>query len=192
MIDFAYRNNFREVVLKKFPNTKEFWAFYPHSETIMVSNFGRIKNQATGKILKPHKNRQGYYMINIVFNDKRCRRSYMVQRLVTETFFSYLGNYTQYFEANHKNGNKSDNSIYNLEWLTRQENLQHARDNKLFKRNTAALGYFKYSDLDIDKMKLLYNNGYSYTEIAFLYKSNRNYISDLINNKTRRQNEFRT
>lgn len=183
-----YRNSFRKNVLKLFSKDKEVWAFHPQAETIIISNFGVIKNIATGKIISKLENRQGYQMVNIKFRDARKRRCYMVQRLVVETFLAHLGQAEQYYEANHINGNKKDNSIYNLEWLTRKENLQHARDNKLFKRNTAALRYYKYSNIDIDTMKKLYNNGYTYSEIAFLYTSNRSYISDLINNRTRRQN----
>lgn len=184
---FEYRNGFRNKILELFPKDKEVWIFHPKTETIVISNCGKVKNLATGKILSFTTNRQGYQMTNIVFNDDRKRRCYMVQRLVVEAFYNYLGNFEQYYEANHINGNKKDNSIYNLEWLTRQENLQHARDTKLFKRNTAALGYYKYSDLDIDTMKNLYNNGISMRNIAKQFNGCRNYISGLIRNKTRRQ-----
>jgi hypothetical protein len=190
--DLEIRKKMRNATINHFSKDKEVWVLHPRSDSVLVSNYGRIKGLLTDKLYSLHKNKQGYYMTNIVFNDGRGRRSYMVSRAVCESFYGFYDEVQQFLEANHINGNKNDNSIYNLEWLTRYENLKHARDNKLFKRNTAALGYFKYSDLDIDTMKNLYNNGISIKNIAKKFNGCRAYISNLIKNKTRRQNDIRS
>lgn len=181
------RDKMRNAVLNLFPKDKEVWVFHPKCEIIVVSNYGQIKNLVTGHTYTQLVNRQGYHMVNINFKDKRGRRCYMVQRAVCETFFGYYDDVERFLEANHISGNKSDNSIYNLEWLTRQENLQHARENKLFKRNTAELGYCKYTEKDIDNIKKLRENGLSYTSIAKMYNGCNAYIAALVKNKTRRQ-----
>lgn len=70
-----------------------------------------------GKILKPQPNSKGYLRVHI---GGKCR---FVHRLVGETF---LSNPDEKPVINHKDGNRLNNSLSNLEWVTRSENTQHA------------------------------------------------------------------
>ncbi len=185
--DLETRAKIRNVVLNHFSKNEEVWVLHPKCEFLLVSNFGRLKNIVTDHEYARMPNRQGYLMSNLVFADQRGRRCYMVARAVCETFFPYSDDIEMFLEANHINGNKNDNSIYNLEWLTRQENLKHARENGLFKKNTAELGYCKYTEKDIDKMKEMRSNGETLVKIAKDFNGCKTYISNLIKNKTRRQ-----
>jgi hypothetical protein len=70
----------------------------------------------------------GYLYVNLCVHDKRehCR----VHRLVVTAFIPNPENKPQ---INHKNGNKRDNRVYNLEWATASENSQHSYSNGLSK-----------------------------------------------------------
>lgn len=70
------------------------------------------------KILKPFKTRNGYLMVG--FGKKTVKR--LLHRLVAEAF---IPNPLGLPQVNHKNGNKEDNRVENLEWCTCSENLKH-------------------------------------------------------------------
>lgn len=78
------------------------------------------------KILKMKLNSKGYIEVSL-YKDKKCK-IYLVHRLVATSFIDNLDN-KKYI--NHKNGIKNDNRVYNLEWCTQSENMQHAYDTKL-------------------------------------------------------------
>lgn len=84
-----------------------------------------------GKAIKKLKtviNNSGYTRIHFTINGKTVMRT--VHRLVAETFIPNPKNKTQ---VNHINGNKLDNRVENLEWVTASENLKHAFKNGLNK-----------------------------------------------------------
>lgn len=87
------------------------------------SNYGRTKSFKHGKvkILKPSVSRNGYLYINLKSNGvhKRC----LIHRLVAILFIPNPDNKPQ---VNHIDGNKQNNRVDNLEWVTGSENITHA------------------------------------------------------------------
>ena len=99
-----------------------------------VSSLGRVKScertiiRSNGreinfpdKIMKTSINHKGYLIIDLRKNGKRSGG--FVHRLVGKAFIDNPLNKEQ---INHKNGNKTDNRVQNLEWVTNQENMAHA------------------------------------------------------------------
>ena len=104
-----------------------------------VSNLGKVKSlKKHQKILKLSDNGRGYMFVGLSKNNKRKNKN--VHRLVAETFIS---NYDNLLQVNHKDGNKNNNSVDNLEWVTQKQNLQHARENKLLIREKPIEQYDK-------------------------------------------------
>jgi hypothetical protein len=74
------------------------------------------------KILKLTKTNFGYMRVQLY--GKAQSKKHFVHRLVL-TAFNYRKDYEDY-QVNHINGVKTDNYVENLEWVTKQENIQHA------------------------------------------------------------------
>jgi len=85
-----------------------------------VDSLGR-KRFRSGVILKPDVAQNGYYRVTLCKNGKKLQR--YVHRLIAIHFIKNDKNLPQ---INHKDGNKLNNSIDNLEWCTVQENVIHA------------------------------------------------------------------
>lgn len=102
-----------------------------------ASNTGRIKRivrgsrqlRLSGKPLRPVKLADGYLRLCLHYEGRQYNR--LVHVLIVEAF---LGPRPSGYQVNHKNGNKADNRIHNLEYVTPSENTQHAHDTGLAKR----------------------------------------------------------
>ena len=93
-----------------------------------VSDMGRVKSLKFGKekILKPENHTFGYY--RVILCKDGINKKYRVHRLVCLNFLDNPENKPQ---VNHKNGDKKDNRLENLEWCNNSENQKHAYDNGL-------------------------------------------------------------
>lgn len=119
-------------------NTQEIWK--PVAECngeYYVSSHGRVKSLKFGKerILKPSLSGNRYLSVDLWYLNKK-RKVQNIHRLVALTFIPNPDNKP---EVNHIDGNKLNNHIDNLEWVTRRENVKHAWDNGLFESTRLAV-----------------------------------------------------
>lgn len=87
-----------------------------------VSPEGIVTNISSGKVLKPSRDRRGYWRVWLYEGGVRKERS--LHRLVALT---YLPNPDNKPQVNHIDGDKENNSVTNLEWCSNSENKEHAR-----------------------------------------------------------------
>lgn len=95
-----------------------------------VSMNGDVRNVKTGHILKPSTGTTSKYFTVFIRRGGRAR-GYLIHRLVAECF---LPNELNKPQVNHIDGNKLNNSVSNLEWVTQKENMKHALDSGLYKK----------------------------------------------------------
>lgn len=119
-------NNAIQKVLRE----KEFyWVPIPSLQgKYEITENGTIRNAITHKLLKQQVNKHGYSIVMMHISKKpiNCR----VHKLVAETF---LGSCPDGYVVNHKDGNKRNNHVSNLEYVTSSENNIHALRMKLRK-----------------------------------------------------------
>ena len=92
-----------------------------------VTEEGNVYSIKSGKYLNQTLNHKGYPRVALFYNGNRKTAS--VHRLVLTTFSPVIG--MEDLEVNHKDGNKLNNHVSNLEWMTSLENTQHAIENNL-------------------------------------------------------------
>lgn len=82
-----------------------------------VSSDGHIRNKITNRVLREFVGKDGYLRTQL------HSKTTLIHRIVATAFIPNPDNFS---EVNHKDGNKRNNSISNLEWVTRSENQAHA------------------------------------------------------------------
>jgi hypothetical protein len=99
------------------------WKDIPEYEGLyQASIFGDIRSTKHNKLLRPFNGGKGYLKIKLYKDSKKSM--YRLHRIILITFAGYPP--TSKHQVNHKNGNKKDNNINNLEWVTCSENIKHA------------------------------------------------------------------
>ena len=90
---------------------------------------GRIWSEKTQKFMSMREDKDGYLKVALSCVDNNGRHRFSVHRLILENFKPIEG--MEKLQVNHINGNKKDNSLQNLEWVTCEENIKHAVENNL-------------------------------------------------------------
>ena len=110
----------------------EIWKSHPEYAGIEVSTLGRVRTLDRvvssekytrffkGRILKPYGTGLGYMQVSIKADGKWTKK--LVHRLVAQTF---IPNHDNLPEINHKNGDRTNNNVSNLEWCSRSYNIQY-------------------------------------------------------------------
>lgn len=102
-----------------------------------VSNFGNVRNLQTKKLLKLQTTTTGYFYITIRNYQGKARKHLKVHILVAKAF---IPNPENKLYVNHKDGNKKNNLVDNLEWCTHKENMAHAGKNYLIPHTPRTTG----------------------------------------------------
>jgi hypothetical protein len=108
----------------------EEWRVINDYPNYSVSNLGNVKNNTTNKIMRQNV-KGGYCCLSLVNNKKNY--TFKVHRLVALAFLSNPDNKPT---VNHKDKNRCNNKLENLEWMTHEEQMEHRSIGLILKPNT--------------------------------------------------------
>ena len=100
----------------------EYWKIIPGYTNYEASTFGNIRNAQTQKVLSPFHVKEGYSQVRLSLGSRTDYKVFRVHRLVALT---WIPNPENKETVNHKNANKHDNNVENLEWMSHQEQSLH-------------------------------------------------------------------
>ena len=139
---------------------EEIWKDVPgYEQYYMVSNTGKMFSKFSNRLLTPWMTSHGYMRVSLRLNKTKTTRVF-VHRLVALAFIDNPLNKTQ---VNHIDGNKQNNHVSNLEWVTPSENIQHSMETGFNKcgvdRTTSKLSredveYIRQNPLNLSQRKL--------------------------------------
>lgn len=138
---------------------KEIWKVIDRFPHYRFSNFGRVKSLfgrhgKPERIISTHKALNHYERISL---HEPKSKTYLVHRLIMEAFYG-----PSTLHVNHKNGNKHDNRIENIEYVTCKQNTKHAIAVGLFKTGESTPG----AKLNNDSVRFIRNSSESNVILA--------------------------
>ncbi len=162
----------------------EIWKDVPgYSGLYQASSAGRVRSMArattSGKVLTPVLNRNGYLRVSISIS-RRSKYDY-VHRLIALTF---IGNRPDKYDVNHKNGIKTDNRAENLEYMTRAENMKHAREHGLHDNRGEKQWNAKLTPEIVMQLRIADSECGILDEVLRVSEINRRTILDVVERKT--------
>lgn len=160
---------------------KEIWKTIEGYTDYQISNYGKIKSFKYNKekILKHSLDSDEYSLIILCSNKNKFTKT--IHRLVANAFINNPDNKPQ---VNHKDGNKQNNNVDNLEWVTISENIIHAYKNNLKTQQGISNTNCKLSENEVLTIHGLYLSGMTQSIISELYNIPQQHVSLIVNNKS--------
>ncbi|ARO62440.1 HNH endonuclease [Bacillus cereus] len=156
-------------------NKVEKWGKLEGFSSYRISTAGRVFSEISKKFLKPTPHpHSGYMKIKLRPDSGDDSVTFYLHRLVATVF---LPNFEGKPEVNHMDGNKANNSVWNLQWMTKEENMRHAQIH--------GLGNVKLKPIEVESIfYLAHASDMTQEEIGDLYGVTRAVVSDIKNRKT--------
>lgn len=147
-----------------------------------ISFRGKIRNKISKKLKSQYKKENDYLVCGFKNRTMNFRKCLYVHRLMAQTFLQNPNNKPA---VNHINGNKQDNQLLNLEWVTYKENSLHAFTNKLNNNYGETHGNAKLTKQQAESIKIQKGTCKSIAEVynisaatVCLIKNNKRYSCD--------------
>jgi len=145
-----------------------------------ISNLGIVRSLLTNKVMKLSITSKGYARVNLRYAHSRKFKAFLVHRLVAGNF---IPNPNHYKELNHKDCNRLNNNVSNLEWCDRSYNVKYSYSKGKASNKGEKNPNAKLNSKDVMIIKaMLKSRKYSQTYIAKLFKVHPNTIG-MINTK---------
>lgn len=151
---------------------------FPFNKNYIASSSGDVFRKGKNKKPVPIEDKNGYLTVKTYLDGRYITRK--IHRMVAITF---IKNPLNLSEVNHKDGNKKNNQLENLEWCSKKQNMKHATISGLILKgeNTPRS---KLKNGEANKIRYLYKKGnITQIELGKIFSISSSQISRIINNK---------
>lgn len=174
---------------------EEIWKDIKGYEGIyQISSHGRLKSLSRPLIYKDGRKgtlkeiiligavaSNGYRIVSLGKKEKKT-----MHRLVAETF---MPNEYERTTINHKDGNKLNNRLDNLEWNSYKQNNDHARNKELNNQHGENTNFSKFGDQVVNALRKVHKEtNFTYVKLAELFDMSPSTVKDIVSNKSRKKN----
>lgn len=155
-----------------------------------VSDKGRVRSRTRNpdkpQIMSPWKSNNGYMNVGIRYSKGARFKARTIHRLV---LLAFVGPCPDGMACNHKNGDKADNRVENLEWATPSENMLHCFRKLHPECFATGIDHYngKLSDAHVAKIRALASEGMRQREIADMFNITQSYVSHIVSGRVRRK-----
>lgn len=158
-----------------------------------VSSLGRLKALArkiyyvdgrvgflSERLIHGTLNTTGYYCVTFDSSKRKAIHQVVAEAFLPKTEYKHT--------VNHKDGNKLNNKIENLEWVSYKENNKHARETGLNNQHGEQSNLHKHSDQFIQAVRNVYTKYKpSYKELGLMFGLYPGHVGQIIRNETRKK-----
>jgi len=167
----------------------EEWADIPgHEGVYKVSTHGRVMRVKAGpgchagKILRGDVSGKGYPRVSLYGGSRRNVHRLFIHQIVASVF---IGPCPKGYQVNHIDGNKCNNYPSNLEYLTMQDNVSHARRTGLLDVRRERSPKAKLGESDVAKIRAMYQTGeWSQRKLARKFSVSQAQIGRIVRNES--------
>jgi hypothetical protein len=149
-----------------------------YESNYQISNLGRVKSNYRIKKLKGSITKKGYLSYKL-YHINGSKKSFQSHQLVAKAFIDNIDGKTQ---VNHKDGNKLNNHVDNLEWVTCKENINHAIETGLRDKCINLRKQDLFGNGKINEVRMYIEKGLTNTEISKIYNCHHSTISKIRTN----------
>jgi hypothetical protein len=157
---------------KLIPIEGEQWRSHPFIEDVVCCPDGRIGNRRRMILYSGSKSQDGYLII--CFSRPEYTRSWAIHTLIAQTFIG-LSSLT----VNHKDGNKENNSVDNLEYLSRADNVRHAVATGLRKNRSTNVHNSNFDEFKVLAVATYHNAGFGQLLISEIFNVSRGSVRSM-------------
>lgn len=147
-----------------------------------ISNKGKVRSVRFDRLLTISMPSSDKKYPRVFFSSKGKRKTYSVHRLLALAFIPNPDNKP---EVNHKDGDKNNFDLDNLEWSTYTENIQHAYNTQLKPKPYGNKSAAKLDEDKVREIRRLHSTGeYSHSQLGKLFDIGKRNITQIVNYRT--------
>lgn len=153
---------------------KESWLDIENWPKYKISNLGRVYSFKSNRCLKTTPHYKNKYL-QVTLSKPSKIKTFRVHRIAADHF---IPNPNNYLEVNHIDGNKNNNTISNLEWVTRCQNMSHARNSGLIDISGENNPMVKLTNIQVKQILNLLEF-HTQLEVAKMFNISQTHVSQL-------------